>query len=97
MAKSGNSPNPSTPTSYTFANAARGGAIDFESSGNLVLNQARLRGNSAIGGNAQSPGSAFGGGLEVAKANSVTVVNSTLQGNLAETGQGFAVAPTRTR
>jgi hypothetical protein len=89
LAKSGDSPNPSTPDSYGSAGNASGGAIDFESSGSLVLNQSQLRDNLAIGGSAQSPGQAFGGGVCVAYADSVTVSDSLLRGNEAETGTGF--------
>jgi len=89
VARSGSSPNPSASNSYAYAEAAYGGAIDFEAFGSLVLTQANLRGNSAFGGNAESPGQAYGGGVAVQSADLVTIVDSILQGNLAETGQGF--------
>jgi hypothetical protein len=92
-ARSGDMPSPSTSNSYTYAAAASGGAIDFVATGSLSLTQADLLDDSAIGGNAQSPGEAFGGGIDVDGGNSVTIVDSVLQGNLAESGQGFVLSP----
>lgn len=89
VARSGNSLNPSRSTSYAYAGDASGGAIDFSVNGNLVLTRVKLRGNSAIGGNAQFPGQASGGGVAVDGADSVSIVDSSLQGNLAENGQGY--------
>jgi hypothetical protein len=92
-AKSGDSPTPFSASSYAYAADARGGAIDIAGTGNFVLTGATVQDNTAIGGNAQSPGQAFGGGVSVYRANSVSIVDSTLQGNLAETGQGFVALP----
>jgi hypothetical protein len=92
-AKSGDSPTPLSANSYAYAANASGGAIEIDGTGNLMLTRTALRDNTAVGGNAQSPGQAFGGGVSVDRANSVTIVASTLQGNLAETGQGFVALP----
>jgi hypothetical protein len=93
-ARSGNSSTVATASSVTRAGNASGGAIDFDTGGNLILTRATLNHNSAIGGNAgAAPGSAFGGGIATDGANSVTIVKSTMQGNLAETGQGFVSSP----
>jgi hypothetical protein len=92
-AKSGDSPTPFSASSYAYAANASGGAIDIAGTGNLVLTGATLRDNKAIGGNAQSPGQAFGGGVSVYEADSVAIVASTLQGNLAQTGQGYVALP----
>lgn len=89
VARSGDMPNPSTPNSYTYAASALGGAIDFTATGSLALTQAKLLDNTAIGGNAQSPGEAFGGGMDIDGGNPVTIVDTVVQGNLAESGQGF--------
>ena len=101
VAKGGNSPTPFTSNSFARAEDAWGGAIDFGGTGNLVLTQANLVGNLAIGGSAQAPGQAFGGGVAISSADSVSIFDSTLKGNLAETGHldlsRYHRALTRTR
>ncbi len=93
VARSGGPSNAVTPTSPVYAADASGGAINFNGTGNLALTQAKLRGNTANGGSSQFGGQASGGGLAVESAGSVTIADSVLQSNLAETGQ--TVVPTQ--
>lgn len=89
LARGGDMPSPTTSNSYTYAASAWGGAIQFVATGSLTLSKTELLDNSAIGGNAQTPGQAYGGAMDVDGGNAITIVNSVVRSNLAESGQGF--------
>ena len=60
----------------------RGGAINFNGTGNLAADSGQTARNTANGGSSQFGGQASGGGLAVERAGSVTIADSVLQSNL---------------
>ena len=86
LAHGGDAADPTGSGFFYLAGDAYGGGIDFESvAGDLSLVRSKFLNNSASGGNAERPGSAYGGALSIASGQSVAISDSLLEGNSERT------------